>query len=529
MASDVTPEMREYTRCAKDPAYFIFKYCKVNIPGKGIVSMEDWLHQRQLIEIIITNDRVIILKARQLGISWLLGGGLALWFALFVPGSNVGIFSRKENDASDLLRNRCRVMLMHLPPFLQLALGKDNDIELEFPDNNSHIRAFPADADSGSSYTFNLVIMDEMAKMEHAEDLLTAILPTVEHGKLVCLSSARGMKNTFAKTYWNAKRGLNEFVPLFIPYNVLPGRDRTWWKRITSNFPGWKALQEYPSTQEEAFLTAGECLFDMYKLNDMTTETPMMGMHDCQIWRTYDPSHVYWVGVDTALGIAGGDYICAQFIDATTGEHVAKFRTQKPIEEFGDLLYDILMAYGEPKVIVEEQPVGRMVVKDLRSRGYSKHKIYHRGPERPCFHTGPTNRGEVLEGLASAVRQDKFTTFSEDTLDEFKGFGWNGDKNRFEAMSGHDDEVMSLAITWWFLNEAPPEWEEQAPTSYIGGLETDIYDVDWSKSNPMKGLEVVVCTTCGGERIAINPWTERMEKCTMCHGLGSMVYAATRD
>ncbi len=529
MSSDISHEMQEYTRCVADPSYFIFKYCKVNIPGLGLVTMEDWLHQKQLVELVQLHDRIIILKSRQVGVSWLLGGGLSLWYALFVPGSNVGIFSRKENDASDLLRNRARVMLLNLPPFLQLPLGKDNDIELSFPANNSHIRAFPADADSGSSYTFNLVIMDEMSKMEHAEDLLTSILPTVEHGKLVCLSTARGMKNTFARTYWNAVKGLNEFIPTFIPYNVLPGRDKAWWKRITANFPGWKALQEYPSSATEAFLIAGECLFDVYKLNAMTPESPMMGMHDCQLYRLYDPEHTYAVGVDTALGIAGGDFICAQFIDITTGEHVCKFRTQMPIEEFGDALYDLLEAYGEPKVIVEEQPVGRMVVKDLRTRGYPKHKIYHRGPDRPCFHTGTTNRGEILESIASAVRMDKLTIYSEDTIDEFKGFGWNGDKSRFEAMSGHDDEVMAMAITWYLITDAPPDWEPVTPVSYINRGETVIYDVDWSKSEPMRGLEVVVCSTCEGQRICVNEFTNTMEKCTTCHGLGSMVYAKARD
>ncbi len=62
----------EYAHCAADKWYFIRTYCKIRDPqdGRGIVPIDDWPHLHQLIEIIESNDRVIVLKARQLGITW---------------------------------------------------------------------------------------------------------------------------------------------------------------------------------------------------------------------------------------------------------------------------------------------------------------------------------------------------------------------------------------------------------------------------------------------------------------------------
>lgn len=519
MSTTQMQQLDEYARCAADKWYFIINYCLLNIPGKGASPFEDWLHQKQLVHLVDQYNRIIILKARQLGISWLICG-IALWYAMFVPGSRVGLFSRREPDASDLLRNRVRFMWSRLPDFLRLGIDKDSDVLLTFPDNLSAVHAFPSDPDAGSSYTFNLVILDEMAKMENARDLLTAVLPTAEHGTLIGLSSARGMKNTFAETYWKARRGENQFVPLFIPYNVVPGRTREWWINTTKDFPGWLALQEYPKTETEAFLTAGTCLFDLSKLEVMPIEPPTEVYSDIQIFRDYDPAHKYVVGLDTALGVENRDFICAQVIDETTGQQAAKFRTRMPIEEIDGPLYDLLLRYGSPMIIIEEQPHGRLVVKALRERGYPLSRIYHRSKGKPCFYTNAPNRTQILTQLAISVRTDVLTIFSEETIDEFKGFGWNEDKERFESLTGNDDEVMAMALAYELVENSTISFEHAEPVSYIKGPTDDIVDVDWSKANPFEGIEVVVCTTCEREGIVYNPATQQHDICLNCRGLG---------
>lgn len=513
-------QLEEYAKCAASKWHFIMHYCLMNVPDKGATPFTDWLHQKQLIPIIEANNRLIILKARQLGISWFVCA-IVLWYMTFVPGARVGLFSRREPDASDLLRNRVRFMWSHLPDFLRLSLDKDSDVLLTFPDNLSAVHAFPSDPDAGSSYTFSLVILDEMAKMENARDLLTAVLPTVEHGKLIGLSSARGMKNTFAETYWKARRGENQFVPIFIPYNVVPGRTKQWWANTTKDFPGWLAFQEYPKTETEAFLTAGTCLFDLKKLEAMPVEPPSEVYDDISIYRDYNDTHKYVFGLDTALGVENRDFICGQMIDETAGEVAAKFRTRMPIEEIDEPLHNLLLRYGSPQIIIEEQPHGRMVVKGLRALGYPLSRIYHRAKGRPCFHTGAANRAQILTQIAIAVRTEVLTIFSEETIDEFKGFGWNEDKERFESLTGNDDEVMSMALAYELIEHSSLPFQNTEPISYIGRAPNEIVDVNWAKSDPMKGIEIVVCPTCEREGIVFNPTTQSYDVCTACRGLGS--------
>ncbi|KKL89838.1 hypothetical protein LCGC14_1910660, partial [marine sediment metagenome] len=297
--ADEDEEFREdlYTACSQSVLFFVnafvFTLLVFEVDTEGPVKqaehkhipMVTWdvqdTHILRIEECIIKGLSLLSDKSRNMGATWNHLVELTHRF-LFADAESHLILSRKE-DTVDILDGQPKqypygpladpgtlfgkidYILAHLPEWMVPRCNRKK-MHLVNLDNKTRIDGESANATAGSSDRRTSIFMDEMAKMEHAEDLLTAILPTVEHGKLVCFSSARGMKNTFAKTYWNAKRGLNEFVPLFIPYNVLPGRDRAWWKRTTANFPGWKALQEYPSTQEEAFLTAGECLFDVYKL-----------------------------------------------------------------------------------------------------------------------------------------------------------------------------------------------------------------------------------------------------------------------
>lgn len=72
----------EYVKCAKDPVYFMKKYCLIQHPTRGKIPFKLFPYQEELIEDVQDNDRVVILKSRQLGISTL-SAGYSLWMMLF--------------------------------------------------------------------------------------------------------------------------------------------------------------------------------------------------------------------------------------------------------------------------------------------------------------------------------------------------------------------------------------------------------------------------------------------------------------
>ena len=104
------PARIELPACAEDPAYFLDRHVSIYD-----ATLADWLPFRlwpaQVTTLDTIRDRrlVVILKARQLGLTWLVLG-FALWEMLFRPAATVLLFSRRDDEAVDLLRTRLRGM-----------------------------------------------------------------------------------------------------------------------------------------------------------------------------------------------------------------------------------------------------------------------------------------------------------------------------------------------------------------------------------------------------------------------------------
>ena len=65
---------QEYLKCVKDPVYFMKKYCMIQHPTRGRIQFNLFPFQEGTLNLLNKNDRSIILKSRQLGISTLSAG-----------------------------------------------------------------------------------------------------------------------------------------------------------------------------------------------------------------------------------------------------------------------------------------------------------------------------------------------------------------------------------------------------------------------------------------------------------------------
>ncbi|MCC7208309.1 MAG: hypothetical protein IT323_13460 [Anaerolineae bacterium] len=252
----------EWLKCDADPAYFIDTYGVIDSPQADGYAQERfrlWPAQVQLMWRLLAERLVIILKARQLGISWL-ACGYALWLCLFRPGRVVLLFSKGQLEADELLR-RIGVMYVSLPEWLRNrapALVTQNASELAWA-NGSVVRSLPATQNAGRTFTASLVIMDESAFMQWAETLYTALKPTIDGGgQLIIVSTANGTRGLFHKLWVNAVKGVNRFVPLFLSWRARPDRDEAWRARVASEaISSALDLQEYPDTPDDAFQNTG--------------------------------------------------------------------------------------------------------------------------------------------------------------------------------------------------------------------------------------------------------------------------------
>src|SRR5262249_39126872 len=150
----------EVLKCRKSFPYFCDTYCQIlseSGQGGAGVPFRLWPAQRRVAGLLQEHRLVAVLKARQLGLTWLVLA-FALWLLLFHPIATVLLFSRRDEEAVDLLTVRLRGMHDRLPAWLKASkFLTDNDHEWALA-SGSRALAFPPTA--GDSYTPTVALVD---------------------------------------------------------------------------------------------------------------------------------------------------------------------------------------------------------------------------------------------------------------------------------------------------------------------------------------------------------------------------------
>ena len=94
----------------------------------GAIPWEWWPDHDRMVADLDTQQRLIVLKARQLGLSWLLAARHA-YEALTMPGSLAGVVSAGETEAAEFI-SKIRFVLEHLPGGWGVRLDPDNALEV---------------------------------------------------------------------------------------------------------------------------------------------------------------------------------------------------------------------------------------------------------------------------------------------------------------------------------------------------------------------------------------------------------------
>lgn len=343
---ELSPEQKfqieETTRCYKSPAYFIRNYVKILDGTSGQwIPFDLWDEQETTLNTIRWNQLVVILKARQIGLSWLVLG-YALWLMIFKPIATVLIFSKRDDEAVYLLGDdRLKGMFKRLPDFLKVDLYAIEDSGHTWKLSSGSIaRAFPATG--GDSYTATLAIIDEADLVPDLPKMIGATKPTIEAGgQMVMLSrSNKDEPNSeFKTTYKGAKKGQSGWVPVFLPWYVRPTRkeDAGWYERVKAEI--WartgsydELWEQYPATDREAL--AGRTLskrIPLHWLEQVYVEMPPLDLKkvrgvptvpDLKVFVLPIKGRRYVIGIDTAEGNVQSDDSAISVFDQF-GEEVA--------------------------------------------------------------------------------------------------------------------------------------------------------------------------------------------------------------
>lgn len=302
----------EIEYCKDNIQYFIDTYGHIEDKDADelIQPFKMWKEQREALESLCSHRLNVILKARQLGFSWLVMHIVAHLILTSEGKTAIGL-SKTEEEAKELIR-RVAVILRYMP---ELVAEKDFEpkgwngpvfrytalmVEISFP-NSMKVSKFQALASSpgaGRSFTANLIVFDEWAFQQFAREIWQGGFPTINRpggGWVIGLSTiARG--SLFEELFTDPDNGFNK---IFIPWYADPRRDAEWYEK-TRRALGDLITEEYPASIEEALLVPGGSMFpEVRKSTHETEEMPLGAVkYICTIDYGLDALAAVFIAID---------------------------------------------------------------------------------------------------------------------------------------------------------------------------------------------------------------------------------------
>lgn len=482
----------------------------------GVVKLGQVLNwaQKDLIETVEKQldsgkpVRIIVLKARQIGISTIIE---AIVFVLAMMLNNLRcLIIAHELDASEHLLsittnywNGFSLKLAYTPQFAsQKRLG--------WKETNSRIQVTTAkNVAGGRSRTIHILHGSEVAFWPEPETLMTGLrqsIPDKANTIIFLESTANGLGDYFETTWTEAVDGNNEYIPLFFPWHLHPeytassigisfddlgdlddeerklrgmgiSDDRLAWRRwairnLTNNSVE-QFHQEYPTTPEEAFVASGVNVFPLEHLNQVYK--PLHG-HKGSLVREgnrvrFQPDikgalTIYkYPSDDTEYGIymlggdptrtTRGDPACIQILNRRSWEQVAVWRAKVDPNTFAEMLARVGRYYNNAMICPEIEGPGYATIGALLQMDYPyiwKHQWADKAPgkEADTYGWSTTHKRKqwAIGNLLKAVIDHDITIHDSVTYNEMKNYVTlpNGEYGP-ATPSGHDDTVMALAIS----------------------------------------------------------------------------------
>jgi hypothetical protein len=413
--------------CRRSPARFLERYCQVyDATARVWLPFGLWVAQREVLLDLEQHRLTVILKARQLGLSWLVVGW-ALWLMLFQPAATVLFFSKRDQEAVHLLAFRLRGMLDRLPDWLRPGLVADNDHNIELA-NGSVGLAFPTTG--GRSYTASLVVVDEADFADNLDALIAAVKPTIDAGgRLILLSTADKSKpqSAFKRIYGAGKRGENGYRAVFLPWSARPGRSAEWYEEqkrdvLARTTATDDLFQEYPATDFEALAPRSldrRFAAEWLRGCDDTASGRLVGagpaVSNLVIWRLPQPGETFVIGADPAEGNPQSDNSAASVVDLA-GAQVAAWAGRVEPAAFGSQIAAASAFFNGAAALVERNNHGHAVLLWLRE--FSTVQALPGLDKKPGWATTGSSKPMAYDNAADVLRAGGSVIRDPATLEE---------------------------------------------------------------------------------------------------------------
>lgn len=445
--------------------------------------------QLDLLEKLQTHNRIIVIKARQMGISTLCR---AWQFYQAYHATEPWTFAVLSHtaDSAKHIAHMDRTFYRNLPKALRKPLEHSTGRMMSFKDSGASVRSYSAGGKGGTrSFTAHAAHLSEFAfvgSRDDQEELLAQVTATVGEGQIILESTANQPGDLFHQLALDALRGENDWCLAFYPWTWDPSyvwqrspgqmyaqtNERQYqekhgltdkqllWRRKQIRLLGYsKFKREYPLTLDEAFQAAFVAFFDHEKLGRIE---PRQFRGPERIYREPNLGEEFIMGVDVGAG-TGGDYSAITVVSLETRQPVFHYLSNEiPATRFTELILDKAARYGNPEIIVEAQASGLVVLDRLQQAGYP---LIYTEKGKP-YRTTTTTRPLLFSGLQQLIDEELLVEADNDLLDQLKQclvLRGRPDHPR----NSHDDLLISCALAYYAMRGLPLNVERNWRRSII--------------------------------------------------------------
>ena len=464
---------QEYLKCAKDPAYFMKKYCYIQHPTRGRILFNLYPFQGKVLNLFKDHQYIITLKSRQLGISTL-AAAYSLWLMLFHKDKNVLALATTQATARNLV-SKTMFMYDELPRWLKLPAKEKNKLSLRLK-NGSKITAKSSNADAARSEAVSLLLIDEAAFIDNIEETFTAAQQTLATGgQCMALSTPNGIGNWFHQTWEKAESGENSFLPIRLPWTVHPERNEAWRTQQDADLGPRMAGQECDCD----FLASGDTVFepeDMSYYEQTYQKDPLerRGVDgNLWVWEGVDYSKSYMVVADVSRGDSA-DYSACHVFDIESATQVAEYKGKLSPKDYGNFLTGLATEYNNALLVVENANIGWATIEQIITREYnnlyysstsqmesveSYMSKYERDKLVPGFTMSARTRPLVIAKMIEYIREKGVTIQSKRLMGEMRVFVWKNGKP--QAQDRYNDDLLIACATALYVRDTALKLRQQ--------------------------------------------------------------------
>ncbi len=420
-------------------------------------------------------ERNIVLKARQMGLTtW----AAARFFIRTItqPGSLTLEVAHTRESAEEIFRIVHR-FLDWMPDQWRngpLRTSRANARQIVFPEIDSQYRVVSAgERNAGRGLTVQNLHCSELARWpgdpgETLAGLRASMTPGAE---MILESTPEGAGGCFYEEWQKAgETGMvQHFFPWWmerryrveaVPEGSLSAEERELMKRhrldleqigyrrqIRSNFRGL-ARQEYAEDEESCFISSGDSVFEMDRIEERIKELPEPAERrrngELEVWLPPARGRRYLVALDPSGGGSEGDHSAAEVLDLETGLQCAEFAGHVGGLELAQMVTALATEYNGATLVVERNNHGNGVLALAETVcGYTK--VYRQNGQ-PGWLTTSVSRPAVLGRLGAALVAEPRCFMSLKLLAECRTFVRLPNGSTGARAGTHDDRVMAMAI-----------------------------------------------------------------------------------